>query len=168
MAAAQAPCVIEDEECAICASTCPLQEKTPCCKQLMHFNCVMEWYKSQQEKHLWPTCPFCRPDPPASLLHQLDEFAPSSPPSRWEAARRHTEFIRHPWDENIPLGRESFFLEFLNLYLPTNVFVYQTIRGLHLTKIRRYENRRISRFLAQTKREAIRRFRFELANLLDF
>ena len=67
-----------------------------------------------------------------------------------------------------PSGERLFFLEFLNLYLPTNVFVYQTIRGLHLTTIRRYENRRILRFLAQTKREAIRRFRFELANFLDF
>ena len=158
--------MIEDEECAICASTCPLQEKTPCCKQLMHFNCVMEWYKSQQEKHLWPTCPFCRADPPASLPHQLDEFPPSSPPSRWEAARRHTSSDIH--GTKTSLWRETFFLEFLNLYLPTNVFVYQTIRGLHLTTIRRYENRRISRFLAQTKREAIRRFRFELANFLDF
>ena len=65
-------------------------------------------------------------------------------------------------------GKRLFFLEFLNLYVPSNVFVYQTFRGIHLATIRRYENRRISRFLAQTKREAIRRLRFELANLLDF
>ena len=144
----------------ICASTCPQDQKTPCCKKSMH--------NEQKDKKLWPTCPFCRADPPASLLHQLDEYPSSSPPSRWEAARRHTEFLQHPWNDNIPLERDSFFLEFLNLYLPTNVFVFQTVRGLHLTTIRRYENRRISRFLAQTKREAIRRFRFELANLLDF
>ena len=130
----------------------------------------MKWFKSQQEKHLLPSCPFCRADPPASVLDLVDypsPTVPSSPPSRWEAARRHTEFLHHPWNDNIPLERDLF-LEFLNLYLPTNVFVFQTDRGLHLTTTRRYKNRRISRFLAQTKREAIPRFRFELANLLDF
>ena len=67
------------------------------------------------------------------------------------------------------LSRETlFFLEFLNISLPSNVFFYQTVSDLYLTTIRRYENRRVSRFLAQTKRGAIRRFRFELANLLDY
>ena len=163
--------MIEDEECAICANV-GRQETTLCCKHNIHHDCLMKWFKSQQEKHLLPSCPFCRADPPASVLLDLVDYpsptVPSSPPSRWEAARRHTEFLHHPWNDNIPLERDSFFLEFLNLYLPTNVFVFQTVRGLHLTTIRRYENRRISRFLAQTKREAIRRFRFKLANLLDF
>lgn len=81
---------------------------------------------------------------------------------------RHSEFFRYPWDDSIPLERDSFFIEFLNVYVPSNVFVYQTFRGIHLFTIRPYENRRISRFLAKTKREAIQRFRFELANLLDF
>ena len=145
---------------------------TSCCKNRIHQDCLFEWYKSQQEKHLLPSCPFCRADPPASVLLQLVNYPtpslPSSPPSRWEAARRHAEFLHHPWNDNIPLERDSFFLEFLNLYLPSNVSVFQTDRGLHLTTIRRYENRRISRLLAQTKREAIRRFWFELANLLYF
>ena len=62
---------------------------------------------------------------------------------------------------------ETFFLEFLHATLPSNVFFHQTVSGFYLTTIHRYENRRLSRFLAQTKREAIRRFWFELANLLD-
>ena len=81
------------------------------------------------------------------------------------AAQRHSSFLHHPWDDNIPLERDSFFLEFLNISLPSNVFVYQSVSGLYVTTIRRYENCRVSKFLAQTKREAIRRIRFELANL---
>ena len=146
-----------------------MADKTLCCNHRIHQDCLFKWFQSQREKHLWPTCPFCRADPPVSLLNQLDEFPTlSSPPSRWEAARRHSEFLRYPWDDSMPLERDSFFLEFLNLYVPSNVFVYQTFRGIHLATIRRYENRRISRFLAMTKREAIQRLRFELANLLDF
>ena len=37
---------------------------------------------------------------------------------------------------------------------------------LYLSTFHRYENRRVSRFLVQNKREAIRRFRIELDNLL--
>ena len=64
--------------------------------------------------------------------------------------------------------RETFFKEFLHFSLPNNVMLEQTVSGVYLTTIHRYENRRVSRFLAQTKREAIRRFRFELENLLDY
>ena len=133
----------------------------------MHNECLTQWFRTQKDK-LWPTCPYCRADPPASVLHQLGEYPSSSPPLRWEAARRHAEFLHHSWDDSIPFERDSFFLEFLNISLPSNVFFYQTVSDLYLTTIRRYENRRVSRFLAQTKRGAIRRFRFELANLLDY
>ena len=135
----------------------------------MHNECLTQWFRTQKDKKLWPTCPYCRADPPASVLHQLGEYPSSSPPLRWEAARRHAEFLHHSWDDSIPFERDSFFLEFLNISLPSNVFFfYQTVSDLYLTTIRRYENRRVSRFLAQTKRGAIRRFRFELANLLDY
>ena len=145
------------------------KEKTPCCKHSVHHVCLGKWFQSQINKHLFPSCLYCRADPPTSILNQLVEVPPSSPPtSRWEAARRHSEFLSYAWDDSIPLERDSFFLEFLNLYVPSNVFVYQTFNGIHLATIRRYENRRISRFWAQTKREAIRRLCFELANLLDF
>ena len=48
--------------------------------------------------------------------------------------------------------------------------LHGTDSGLYLVTFHRYENRRVSRFLAQNKREAIeaiRRFRFVLENLLD-
>ena len=128
----------------------------------------MEWYKSQQQKHIWPTSLHCSADPPAAVLQQLGEDPSPPTPKNWAAARRHSSFLHHPWDDNIPLERDSFFLDFLKMSLPSNVFVYQSVSGLYLTTIRRYENRRVSRFLAQTKRETIRRFRFELANLLDY
>ena len=110
-----------------------------------------------------PTCPFCRAEPSVSR-------PPPSTTPQWDGARRYTEFLRYPWDDSIPIERDYFFVEFLNLHVPSNpiVFVYQTLRGIHIGTVRPYENRRISRFLAKTKREAIQKFRFELSNLLDF
>ena len=82
----------------------------------------MEWYKSQQQMHIWPTCPHCRADPPAAVLQQLGEDPSPPTPKNWAAARRHSSFLHHSWDDSIPLERDSFFLEFLNISLPSNVF----------------------------------------------
>ena len=146
------------------------KEKTPCCKHNIHHDCLGKWFQSQIDKHLFPSCPYCRATPPTSTLNKLVEVPPPSPTPRWEAAQRHSEFLRYEWDDNIPIERDSFFLEFVNLYVPSNVFVYQTFKPLklYLTTIRPYENRRVSRLWGQTKREAIQKLRFELANLLDF
>ena len=128
-----------------------------CCKKRIHLDCVMTWYQSQQKKHIWPTCPYCRADLPAAVLQPLGENPPPPTPVNWAAARHQSSFLRHPWDDTIPFER-LFFLEFLHATLPSNVFFHQTVSGFYLTTIHRYENRRLSRFLAQTKREAIRRF----------
>ena len=70
------------------------------------------------------------------------------------------------WKIYLTIERDSFFLQLFQERLPNNIFLQQTVSGLYLTTIHRYENRRVSRFLAQTKREAIQRFRFELDNFL--
>ena len=133
----------------------------------MHAVCLLQWFQVQQEKHIWPTCPLFRADPPASMLLRI-EVPPTPPPTpfRWEAARQHMEFVNYAWDETIPIERDSFFIQFFQQRLPNNIMLYQTVSGLYLATFHRYENRGVSRFLAQTKREAIRRFRFELENLL--
>ena len=113
--------------------------------------------KPTEETYL-ANLPHCRVDPPAAVLQELGEQSPPPTPFHWEAAQRHSEFLQHTWDETIPIYQS----------LPNNVMLEQTVSGVYLTTIHRYENRRVSRFLAQTKRDAIRRFRFELENLLDY
>ena len=136
-----------------------------------HTNCLMKWYQSQQEKHLWPSCPHCRADPPSTVLEALLGVHPSPPtPFHWETAQNHIEYWNYTWDESIPIEREVFFLQYFQERLPDHIMLHGTDSGLYLVTFHRYENRRVSRFLAQNKREAIeaiRRFRFVLENLLD-
>ena len=62
---------LNDHSFLICVTDCPEQEKTPCCKKTIDTNCLMKWYQSQQEKHLWPSCPHCRADPPSTVFRSL-------------------------------------------------------------------------------------------------
>ena len=59
-----------------------------------------------------------------SQLQQLGEDPSPPTPTNWAAARRHSSFLHHSWDDSIPLSRDSFFLEFLNISLPSNVFFF--------------------------------------------
>ena len=52
--------------------------------------------------------PHCRADPPAVVLQELGEQSPPPTPFHWEAARRHSEFLQHTWDETIPIERDFF------------------------------------------------------------
>ena len=101
---------LNDHSFLICVTDCPEQEKMPCCKKTIHTNCLMKWYQSQQEKHLWPSCPHCRADPPSTVLEALLGVHPSPPtPFHWETAQNHFEYWNYTWDESIPIEREVFF-----------------------------------------------------------
>ena len=74
-----------------------------------HTNCLMKWYQSQQEKHLWPSCPHCRADPPPTVLEALGVHPSPPTPFHWETAQNHIEYWNYTWDESIPIERDVFF-----------------------------------------------------------
>ena len=82
------------------------------------------------------------------------------------AAHRHNAYLHYVWNERIPAERDAFFLQFIQERMPENVMLVRGDSSLYLVTIHRDENRRVSRFLAQNKHEAIQRFRFVLENLL--
>ena len=131
----------------------------------------MDWYQSQQQRHLWPSCPFCRAEPPMTVLEALaNRHERVLPPERrqfnWVAAHRHNAYLHYAWNERIPAERDAFFLQFIQERMPENVMLVRADGRLYLATIHRDENRRVLRFLAQNKRKSIQRFRFVLENLL--
>ena len=82
------------------------------------------------------------------------------------AAHRHNAYLHYVWNERIPPKRDAFFLQFIQERMPENVMLVRADSRLYLVTNHRDENRRVSRFLAQNKREAIQRFRFVAENLL--
>lgn len=69
----------------------------------------MKWYQSQQEKHLWPSCPHCRADPPSTVLKALRVHQSPPTPFHWETAQNHIEYWNYTWDESIPIEKDVFF-----------------------------------------------------------
>ena len=137
---------------------------------MIHTSCLMDWYQSQQQRHLRPSCPFCRAEPPMTVLEALANRPERVPPPErrqfnWVAAHHHNAYLHYAWNERIPTERDAFFLQFIQERMPENVMLVRADSSLYLVTIHRDENRRVSRFLAQNKHEAIQRFRFVL-NLL--
>ena len=82
------------------------------------------------------------------------------------AAHRHNAYLHYAWNERIPAERDAFFLQFIHERMLENVLLIQAYSRMYLVTNHQDENRRVSRFLAHNKREAIQRFRFVLENLL--
>ena len=135
---------LNDRSFLICVTDCPEQEKMPCCKKTIHTNCLMKWYQSQQEKHLWPSCPHCRADPPSTVLEALGVHPSPPTPFHWETAQNHIEYWNYTWDESIPIERDVFFLQYFQERLPDHIMLHGTDSGLYLVTFHRYENRRVS------------------------
>ena len=82
------------------------------------------------------------------------------------AAHRHNTYLPYAWNERIPAERDTFFLKFIHERMLENVLLTQAYSRMYLVTNHQDENRRVSRFLAHNKRDAIQRFRFVLENLL--
>ena len=82
------------------------------------------------------------------------------------AGHRYNAYLHYAWNERIPAERDAFFLLFIHERLPENVMLVEAYSRMYLVTNHWDENRRVSRFLAHNKREAIQRFRFVLENLL--
>ena len=81
-------------------------------------------------------------------------------------AHRHNAYLHYAWNERIPAERDAFFLQFIHERMLENVLLIEAYSRMYLVTNHQDENRRVSRFLAHNKREAIQRFRFVLENLL--
>ena len=56
------------------------EEEAPCCQQVIHTSRLMDWYQSQQQRHLRPSCPFCRGESPMTVLVDLANKPERVPP----------------------------------------------------------------------------------------
>ena len=84
----------------------------------------------------------------------------------WVAAHCHNTYLPYAWNERIPAERDTFFLKFIHERMLENVLLIQAYSRMYQVTNHQDENRRVSRFLAHNKRDAIQRFRFVLENLL--
>ena len=128
-----------------------------------HTNCLMKWYQSQQEKHLWPSCPHCRADPPSTVLEALGVHPSPPTPFHWETAQNHIEYWNYTWDESIPIERDVFF--FYNIFRKGYRIILCCMERIVDCIWSRFIDMRIEEYREAI--EAIRRFRFVLENLLD-
>ena len=60
-----------------------LQEQDP---WRLYYEVINTW--ASRKKHILPTCPYCRADPPASVLHQLNDYPSPSPPKKKKEKRK--------------------------------------------------------------------------------
>lgn len=146
---------LNDHSFLICVTDCPEQEKMPCCKKTIHTNCLMKWYQSQQEKHLWPSCPHCRADPPSTVLEALGVHPSPPTPFHWETAQNHIEYWNYTWDESIPIERDVFFY---NIFRKGYRIILCCMERIVDCIWSRFIDMRIEEYREAI--EAIRRFRF--------
>ena len=138
---------------------------------MIHTSCLMDRYQSQQQRRLRPSRPFCRAEPPMTDLEDSAKRPERVPPPErrqfnWVAAHRHNAYLHYAWNERVSAERDAFFLQFIHETMPENVILIRADSRMYLVTNYRDENRGISRFLAQNKREAVQRFRFVLENIL--
>ena len=86
----------------------------PCFQQVIHTSYLMDWYQLQQERRLGPSCPFCREEPPMTVLEDLANKAERAlPPEKRQfncvAVHRHNTYLHYKWNKTIPTERDAFF-----------------------------------------------------------